>query len=242
MPDNAFDVLILIARPAAGKSETLHYLRSVPAAERIRRFHIAEMLEIDDFPMLWTWFEEDDLLQGMGLPRLHSDAEYHFLREEYWHLLIRRLDLDYEKALRRQPDLHCDTTALIEFSRGAASGGYREAFQHFPETLLRRAAVLYIEVGYEESLRKNRARFRPEEADSILYHGLPDAKMATMYRHDDFRDFSGADPRWLSVKGIRVPYAIFENEDDVTSGPPEALGARLESALGELWAISHKRK
>lgn len=241
MPEPIFPTLILTARPAAGKSETLHYLRSLPTDERIRRFHIGEMVELDDFPMLWAWFEEDDLLAKMGLPRLHSDSGYYFLRNEYWHLLIERLSFDYEKLIRRSPDLHQTTTALVEFSRGAESGGYREAFQHLSPELLSRAAVLYLNVSFEESFRKNRARYRPEEADSILFHGLPDEKMNTMYRHDDFAEFTADDPHFVTVQGIRVPYAIFDNADDVTSGPPHMLGARLEDALARLWRIANSR-
>ncbi len=75
MPDTHFDILILIARPAAGKSEIIHYLKQVPDDERVRRFHIGPFVEIDDFPMLWTWFEEDDILERLGYPRLHTDAD-----------------------------------------------------------------------------------------------------------------------------------------------------------------------
>ena len=54
-----FDVLILIGRPAAGKSEILNHLENIEMEERIDRFHIGQMDVIDDFPMLWTWFEDD---------------------------------------------------------------------------------------------------------------------------------------------------------------------------------------
>ena len=52
-------------------------------------------------------------------------------------------------------------TTLIEFSRGAEHGGYASAFRHLSEEILDRACVLYIDVPYEESLRKNRRRFNP---------------------------------------------------------------------------------
>ena len=71
-----FDILLLLARPAAGKSEVIHYLKSLPPEERLKRFHLGELVELDDFPMLWTWFEEDDLLERMGHPRLHTDREW----------------------------------------------------------------------------------------------------------------------------------------------------------------------
>src|SRR5512140_3046910 len=109
-----FKVLILIARPAAGKSEIIDYLKQTPPAERLRRFHVGELIEIDDFPMLWTWFEEDALLERMGHPRLHTDADGYFLHPYLWDLLIERIGLEYEKKRR---DLPADsgTTFLVEF-------------------------------------------------------------------------------------------------------------------------------
>ena len=35
--------------------------------------------------------------------------------------------------------------------------------------------------------------------------------------------------------GVKVPYAVSENEDDVTTGRSEDLGDRLEKTLGLLW-------
>ena len=61
--NDIFDILFLLARPAAGKSEIIHYLQNLDEKERSSRFHIGKMHVIDDFPMLWTWFEEDDLLK-----------------------------------------------------------------------------------------------------------------------------------------------------------------------------------
>ena len=51
---NTFDILLLIARPAAGKSEVIDYLKQVPLEERLRRFHVGKFEEIDDFPILWN--------------------------------------------------------------------------------------------------------------------------------------------------------------------------------------------
>lgn len=247
MPDNAFDVLILIARPAAGKSEIIHFLKQTPPDERVRRFHIGPFVEIDDFPMLWAWFEEDDILERLGYPRLHSTPDYYFRDPILWHVLIERISLEYEKLLRRQPDFHDEHTALIEFSRGMGeAGGYREAFRHLSDELLRRAGVMYVDVSYEESLRKNRARYDPDRPDSILHHALTDEKMERLYREDDFAQFSAADPHWLAVKGRRVPYVIFENHDDVTTavrsgGDLAPLARRLEERLGALWELYRTR-
>ena len=62
-------------------------------------------------------------------------------------------------------------------------------------------------------------------------------KMETLYKEDDFAEFSAGDPRYLSVKGIDIPYVVFENHDDVTTGRGEALGNRLEARLATLWDL-----
>jgi hypothetical protein len=235
MPDNAFDVLILIARPAAGKSEIIHHLKGTPPEERLRRFHIGPFREIDDFPMLWTWFEEDAILERLGHRRLHTTPDEYFVDDVLWHVLIERLSLDYARLLRDEPAFHGDHTAIIEFSRGVQHGGYAAAFPHLPDSLLSHAAVLYLDVTYAESLRKNRHRYNPARPDSILQHGLPDEKMERLYKEDDFAAFSAGDPQYLTVRGAKVPYVVFDNHDDVTTDRPAELGVRLEVRLGMLW-------
>jgi hypothetical protein len=238
MNSDLFDVLILIGRPASGKSEIIDYLLRGSPEERRRRFHVGDLDVLDDFPMLWTWFEEDHILsKRLGRPRLHTDAEGYFKHEYLWHLLIERLRLEYHKRLRDDPAYHEHTTSLVEFSRGEEHGGYAAAFPHLADDLLSRAAVVYVRVSFEESLRKNRRRFNPERPDSILEHALPDEKMARLYRGDDWDRVSGGAPDFLQVGSIRVPYAVFENEDDVTTGTPERLADRLEGVLGRLWKL-----
>lgn len=235
MDAKIFDILILLARPGAGKSEIIRYLKETPAAEREQRFHIGEIVEIDDFPMLWAWFEEDALLERMGKPRLHSTPDGYFLWEHLWDVLIERISLDYEKYLR---DDVGGKTVLIEFSRGTEHGGYASAFAHLSEKILKRAAILYVDVSYAESLRKNRRRFNPERPDSILEHGLPDSKLERLYREEDWHALSESRVRGeITIQGHDVPFVIFDNEDDVTTPGGPALGARLETSLAALWAL-----
>ncbi len=234
-----FPILILNARPAAGKSEIIHALQEIPASTRRERFHIGELKIFDDFPMLWTWFEEDQLLeQVFHRPRLHTTPDQYFIHNDLWHLLIRRLALDYEKWQRDAAEGY---TAIIEFSRGSSRGGYRAAYPHLGESILSRSSSLYIQVSYAESLRKNRARYNPDRPDSILEHGLSDEKMDRLYQEDDWLEFSSADPDYLRVDELRIPYVIFENEDDVTSRGGEALIERLELAAQRLWELYLKQ-
>jgi hypothetical protein len=228
-----FPLLILNARPGAGKSELIHGLQALPADVRKARFHLGRLTILDDFPMLWSWFEEDHILETqLDRPRLHTTPDEYFLHEDLWHLLIHRLSLEYEKWLREPTP---DTSVVIEFSRGGQHGGYRAAYQHLSDQVLQRAACLYLQVSYQESLRKNKARFNPDRPDSILEHGLSEEKMEVLYRQDDWSEFSQEDPAYLHVRQMKVPYVVYPNEDDLTSAAAEPMLARLEPLLSSLW-------
>ena len=227
----SFQILLLIARPAAGKSEIIDYLKKTSLTQRVNRFHIGNFTEIDDFPMLWTWFEEDALLDKMDHPRLHTTQDGYFKYTYLWDLLIERICLEYEKLMRD----HKGDTVIIEFSRGSEHGGFQRAFNHLSETILNKLAILYIDVPWEESLRKNRQRFNPDRPDSILEHGLPDHKLEKMYRYTDWHELTKNHPTLITINGIDVPYINFDNTDDVTTLQGEKLGQRLEATLSELW-------
>jgi hypothetical protein len=235
MIKNNFNIIILLGRPASGKSEVIDFLKKTSVEERLYRFHIGKFEEIDDFPMLWTWFEEDAILEKiLSKPRIHTDKEGYFLYEYQWHLLIERISLDYSKKLRQGDYYHHEFTTIIEFSRGSEHGGYAAAFPHLSDEILSKAGIVYIDVSYEESKRKNRRRFNPQRPDSILEHGLPDEKLERLYKEVDWQKFSAGNPDFLEVKGHKVPYVIFLNEPEITD-QPEKLGEKLDETLEELW-------
>jgi len=242
LTNNIFDILLLLARPAAGKSEIIQYLNNIENSDRSERFHIGDFDVIDDFPMLWTWFEEDAILTHMGHPRLHTIEGNFFIGVHLWDLLIERICLEYEKKQRDSENYHDEKTTIIEFARGTEHGGFERAFKHLNIDIVKRMAILYINVSWEESLRKNRERFNPNAPDSILEHALPDKKLEFLYRYSDWDELTKLDPHFISIQNIPVPYVIFENEDDVTSEGGSLLSMRLENTLNKLWTIYQKRK
>ncbi len=218
------------------------FLKTTPSDIRAREYRIANPDVIDDFPMLWTWFEEDHILSTvLERPRIHTDDAGYFKHDDLWHLLIERISLEYHKRLRDDPAYHDHTTAIVEFARGSEHGGYVQALGHLSDDLLSRAAILYVHVSFEESLRKNRRRYNPERPDSILEHGLPDDKLARLYRDDDWNTFSAPDPEYVTIRSIGVPYVVFENEDDVTTNSTDLMASRLRSVLERLWELQRRR-
>jgi hypothetical protein len=235
--DNIFPILLLIARPAAGKSEIIHYLTNLPEEKRTELFHVGELKSIDDFPFLWRWFEEDELLEEMGQQRLYTDPKGYFKSNTLWDLLIKLINLDFLKFTRAKEESTTNTTVLVEFSRGKEHGGYRHALPLLSDDILENLSILYVDVPWEESLRKNRKRFNPDKPDSILEHSLPDEKLERLYRECDFKELVDAPAGKLAIRNFQVPYAIMNNADDITSAMGKALGERLEATLQKLWSL-----
>lgn len=230
---NHFPILIITGRPAAGKSELIDYLKKCDPKERLQRFHIADFEELDDFVYVWETFEIDDILSRHGKPRKWTDEKYWFNDHFIWNLYIERISLEYRKKLARNPAYHERITTLIEFARGGENGIY-EALTYLHEEILKRAALIYIRVSYEESVRKNRRRARKGQEDSILHHSLPDEKMEFYYKTNDWDALEAKNPHHIEVKGFKIPYAVFENEPEKTLDP-KLIGDELERVTGKLW-------
>ena len=235
MSVNNFPVLIIIGRPAAGKSEVIDFLKKADPAERLTKFHIADFEELDDFVYVWETFEVDDILTRNGKPRIWTDEKYWFKDDFLWNLYIERINLEYRKKLARNPNYHENKTTLVEFARGGENG-ISEALSFLHEDILKRASLVYIRVSYEESVRKNRRRARPGQEHSILHHSLPDEKMEFYYKVNDWEKLAAKDPNFIEVKGFKVPYAVFENEPEKTLDPL-LIGQELERATKKLWGM-----
>jgi hypothetical protein len=217
----------------------IDFLKNTSVPERLRRFHVSQFEEFDDFPYVWETFEIDDILSRHGKARVWTDEKHWFKEPFIWNLYIERINLAYRKKLAADRNHHSTHTSIVEFSRGGEHG-FGEAFSYLHEEILKRAGIIYIEVSYEESVRKNRRRARPGMEDSILYHSLPDDKMEAYYKINDWTALTSHDPGFITVKGFKLPYAVFHNEPEKTDNPA-ALGDELERATGRLWKLRQPR-
>jgi hypothetical protein len=231
---DTFPVIILIGRPAAGKSEVIDYLKKLSDDARRTKLHIAPFDEIDDFLWVWQTFEDDDIRAKHGRPRLNTTPDHYFLDPFIWNLYIEKINLEFAKRLARDARYLDNRTVILEFSRGGDSG-FGEAFSYLSDEILMRAAIVYVSVPYKESLRRNRRRARPGEEASILYHSLSDDKMAAYYKTNDWDKLSsGKRDGEIEIKGRRVPFAVFQNEPEKTDDPVK-LGPALEEVFARLW-------
>jgi hypothetical protein len=240
MTNPTFPIIILIGRPAAGKSEVIDYLKKMPDADRRSKLHLAPFEEIDDFVWVWQLFEDDDLREQLGRERQNTTRDHYFCDPFLWNFLIGKINLDFDKKLARDPDYLEKHTAIIEFARGGENG-FAEAFSYLSDAILKRAAIVYVSVPYEESLRRNRRRARPGLEDSILYHSLEDSKMEALYKTNDWDKLSlGQSSGTMKIQGHRVPFAVFQNEPEKTDDPAK-LGPALEEVFGRLVELTNDR-
>jgi hypothetical protein len=232
---NHFPILIITGRPAAGKSEVIDFLKKCDPIVRLEKFHIANFEELDDFIYVWETFELDDLMTRFGKPRVWSDEKYWFKDQYIWDLYMDRMALDYRKKILKDPSYHEKMTTLVEFARGG-DDAIHHALTFLSDEMLDKASLVYIKVPYEESVRKNRKRARPGQEDSILYHSLPDEKMESYYKTNDWEKLEAKDPHFIEVKGHKIPYAVFENMPEKTHDPT-SISEELERATTKLWRM-----
>ena len=100
---NVFDVVLLFALPASGKSEVRHLLSNVEPDRLVKEFHIGDNVQLDDFPYVYMMRCVDDELTRMGKEPLFADKPGSIFRDDrYFGALIRMLNEDYEDLFAKK--------------------------------------------------------------------------------------------------------------------------------------------
>ncbi len=240
---SVFEVILLLGRPASGKSEFLDYMQKQSPARARERYGLGRLTIVDDFPFLWEKFEEDDILERLGRARLWSrpaEPSYTTTDPLIWPFLIEKINRAALSVLGAPTFRPGEETVLIEFSRGGPSA-YRDGLARLDPRILSRAAILYVQVSFAESCRRNRARYDAARKSSILAHSVPEEAMHQVYAQDDWAALTGGPAGCLAVAplerssgAILVPYVTMPNEPESTD--PAVLDCRYRQALSALMA------
>ncbi|MEW5951750.1 MAG: hypothetical protein AB1637_07675 [Elusimicrobiota bacterium] len=97
---NTFDIVLLTALPASGKSEVRRFLANVEPQKLAADFHIGETLQLDDFPYVHMMRRIDDELSAMGKERMFFASPDKPFKNPYdWGTLIETINQDYKDLL-----------------------------------------------------------------------------------------------------------------------------------------------
>jgi len=237
--EETLDVLLLLGRPASGKSEFIDFMTRISSDHRARDFFIAPFQIVDDFPILWDLFQQDDGWESVGRQRLfskRSDGNYAVTDDSVWGFLIEQIN----KRVLGSPGFatpNTRRTLIIEFSRGGSTG-YHDALSRLSPDILKRAVALYVSVSFEESWRRNIARYDAKKRDGILTHSVPREEMERTYGTDDWPELTEGNTGLLRIGDIDIPYATMSNEPE--SKVPDVLAERYRAALGPLYELRQK--
>ncbi|MFH1874611.1 MAG: hypothetical protein ABH859_05430 [Pseudomonadota bacterium] len=233
-----FDHILLLGRPASGKSELIDFLEKTSKEQRQERFHIGNFEAIDDFVWIWEKFEEDNIWEKLGQKRLYSfrtGNDYGLTDGRLFDFMIERFNLETAKRYLSRPEFYNDHTLFIEFARGTGHG-YEYSLNQLSPEILKRAAIMYLSVTFEESWRKNVARYQEKLKHSILAHMVPRETMDMFYLEDDWAQVSANNEYgYLTANSVKVPFVTVNNMPEVIK--PEEFDERYFPAFQKLMEI-----
>ena len=150
--DNQFDVLLLLALPASGKSEVRKYLEE----RNPEQFHMGPTVQIDDYPYVHLQLVIDEELKKLGQPRAfhHDDPaggrNGPFMDPAELGALVRLLNDDFAQLCAGKAE-RPDKAALHLFQRmdnaSEAAGGKAKLMSLPPDVLEKVAAAMEEEIG-----------------------------------------------------------------------------------------------
>lgn len=114
---NTFDIVLLLALPASGKSEVRRFLANIEPERLKKDFHIGQNMQLDDFPYVHLMRRIDDELAKIGEKRVFFKAGTEpFLNPNDWGTLINLLNEDYYDLMNRTR-ISCASAAELLFTR-----------------------------------------------------------------------------------------------------------------------------
>jgi hypothetical protein len=236
-----FDHLLILGRPASGKSEFIDFMKTILDADREKKFHIGTFEEIDDFVWIWEKFMEDDLWEKAGYPRLYSkqympgNPGLAPEGERLFKFCMEKINNTITGNYLSRPAFYNDHTLFIEFSRGNHHT-FKDALETLKPEVLTRATIFFINVTKEESWRRNVARYQEKLKHSILAHMVPKETFDYYYSDHNWLELTHDEPVGnLNLNGVKVPFVTMNNEPESTD--PVVLEKRYGNALNKLFEL-----
>ena len=243
LPISIFDHLIVLGRPAAGKSEFIDFIKKTPLQDRISEFHIGNLEEFDDFKILADKFEEDDTWLKIKKKRLYTSmqGDVPVIKDlSLYDFGINQINDIIQTRFLGDPSFYNDKTIFIEFSRGGELS-YMDSLKLIHPDILKKSAIFYIKASFDECIRRNKERYEGKKKFGVLTHMVPEEQMERLYKVDDWEDLTKKNRSGhLDVCEVKVPFVTMENEPE--SKNFSIMEERYENALKALFDLQMQKK
>lgn len=111
------EVLLLLALPAAGKSEIRNYLSNMSDEKRLKDFNVGTMVQIDDFPYVFFMRRISEELDKRKIDPIYYQSEaLPFSDPNDWRMLIHLINEDYADIVN-QNNIQPTSASLWLFDR-----------------------------------------------------------------------------------------------------------------------------
>lgn len=156
---NVFDIVLLLALPASGKSEVRKYLASLPASQTRSDFHMGPTVQLDDFPYVHVMRRIDEELRARGRDGVFFQAPDRSFSDTWdWGTLIQLVNEDYaDLVARREADPASPAGFVFDRLDAAAKRAGATAKLGGLEPRVRTALEQALEVEAAELLRAKHA-------------------------------------------------------------------------------------
>ncbi|MCR5229464.1 MAG: hypothetical protein K6D03_04995 [Solobacterium sp.] len=144
MKKNVFDVVLLNALPASGKSEVRKFMNENDPEQMVNDFHIGKNLQLDDFPYVWLMRQLDKKLAEMGQPTLYyPDDESPTYDGRVWGVLSILLSEDYQDLVNRNYVSPANAAEYLfeRFDRASVAAGMKPLISLLDEDIRNKIAA-----------------------------------------------------------------------------------------------------
>jgi len=170
MKKNVFDVVLLNALPASGKSEIRKFMNENDPEQMVNEFHIGKNLQLDDFPYVYVTRQIDEYLRNHNMAPIYADtnddptydgrqwAVYSILLSEDYHDLINKNYVNPTSAAKY---------LMERFDRASVAVGMKPSISLLPEDV-REDIAKTIEDRCRAMLDEKQAQYCDDLSDKTI--------------------------------------------------------------------------
>ena len=170
MEKKVFDVVLLNALPASGKSEVRKFMNENDPDQMVNDFHIGKNLQLDDFPYVWLMRQVDKKLAAKGHPTLYyPDDDSPTYDGRVWGVLSILLSEDYQDLVNRNYVQPANAAEYLfeRFDRASIAAGMKPLISLLDDDL-RREIAEELEPEARALLNEKQSQYTDDLSDKTI--------------------------------------------------------------------------